>query len=145
MSARFAVERPLGKLAKWLRILGFDTVYQTEGSLEKFVRNLECGRFLLHRSRRLPERVPPIETILVESDHLQEQLRQVVSALGLSEGDFNLFSRCIRCNHRIVELDKDMVRGQVPDFVWETRQSPGAQPAMGSTVAGCCALKTPAG
>jgi uncharacterized protein with PIN domain len=129
MSPRFAAERPLGKLAKWLRILGFDTAYQAGGCLEKFVRNLESGRILLCRSRRLPERWLSTDTIRIESDHLPEQLKQVVTVLQLSENDFHLFSRCIRCNLPIVELDKDMVRGKVPDFVWETQDSFSCCPA----------------
>jgi uncharacterized protein with PIN domain len=129
MSPRFAAERPLGKLAKWLRILGFDTAYQTGGSLEKFVRNLERGRILLCRSRRLPEQWLSTDTIRIESDHLPEQLKQIVTVLGLTAQDFNLFSRCIRCNLPIVELDKEMVRGKVPDFVWETQESFSRCPA----------------
>ena len=131
MTLRLAAERPLGKLAKWLRILGFDTAYQTGSSLEKFVRNLERGRILLCRSRRLPEPWMSTETIRIESDHLEEQLKQVITVLGLTEQDFNLFSRCIRCNLPIVELDKDVVRGKVPDFVWETQESFSRCPACG--------------
>ena len=129
MSPRFAAERPLGKLAKWLRILGFDTVYQAGGSLEKFVRNLESGRILLCRSRSLPEYWPSADTIRIESDQPWEQLKQVVTALRVSEKDLHLFSRCIRCNLSIIELDKDMVRGKVPDFVWETQDSFSRCPA----------------
>ncbi len=121
MRPRFAAERPLGKLAKWLRILGFDTAYQAGGSLEKFVRNLETDRMLLCRSRQLPERRLPARTMRIDSDRLPEQLKQVVSALGLSPNDLRLFSRCIRCNLPILQIDKEMVRGKVPDFVWQTQ------------------------
>ena len=49
----FAAEKTLGKLAKWLRLLGFDTLYESEVAADEFYENLENDRILLTRTRHI--------------------------------------------------------------------------------------------
>jgi uncharacterized protein with PIN domain len=117
---RFVAENTLGKLAKWLRMLGFDTVYEREPLAEK---RYEAGRIRLTRTRRDAKQSAPDRAIFITSDRYLEQIRQVVTALGLTPADTNPFTRCIRCNAPIESIDKSSAFGQVPDYIWETQDT----------------------
>jgi uncharacterized protein with PIN domain len=117
----FAAEPTLGKLAKWLRILGFDTSYEPGFSTKKSIDSGRKNRILLTRTERVRDGKLPQEFIFITSNIPFEQLREVIDTLGIIYTDTRPFSRCIRCNTRIQPVDKDSVRGDVPDFIWQTR------------------------
>ena len=116
----FAAERTLGKLAKWLRLLGFDTIFEAQNSSDRFFKGLPSGRILLTRTQAIREQYGTRKLIFIKSDHVQEQIRQVIYELGIVFQDIRPFSRCLSCNVEITEIEKDAVFGQVPDYVWET-------------------------
>ena len=116
----FAAESTLGKLSKWLRILGFDTSYDPGVSTKKTKDSGRKNRILLTRTERVRDAKLPQECIFITSNNSFEQLRQVIDTLGIRYTDTHPFSRCIRCNTRIQPVDKDSVRGNVPDFIWQT-------------------------
>ncbi|MBW2602916.1 MAG: Mut7-C RNAse domain-containing protein [Deltaproteobacteria bacterium] len=119
---RFTAEMTLGKLAKWLRILGFDTVYAVNVTGEKLI-DTASGRILLTRTKRIRNMKIAKECLFITSNHPFEQLREVVSLLGIAKEDMRPFSRCIRCNASIRSVEKNAVRGKVPDYIWETRDT----------------------
>jgi hypothetical protein len=119
----FAVEKPLGKLSKWLRILGFDTIYEQDVAPVQFSAIDNKGRILLTRRCNTEKRYDPMTRIFIRPDHVFEQMKEVISLLGLSLKDIQPFSRCIRCNGAIERVDKKEVIDKVPDYVWETRNS----------------------
>lgn len=116
---RFAVDRTLGRLARWLRILGHDVVYGPQlGGHELAVRARREGRFLLTRDTRLrhtPE-LPP--HLVLRSDHFREQLREVAAALPISRAA--VLGRCLDCNRELEEEPRERARVRVPSFVWES-------------------------
>lgn len=116
----FAAEKTLGKLAKWLRLLGFDTLYQPELSTEKFIETLEKNRILLTRTRLVRKQFASRKLIFIESDHLEKQLSQVFRELGLKPAQIKPFSRCLQCNLPIVAVEKKSLWGRVPDYIFET-------------------------
>ncbi|MEA1945848.1 MAG: Mut7-C RNAse domain-containing protein [Thermodesulfobacteriota bacterium] len=116
----FAAEPTLGKLAKWLMILGFDTSYEAGFSAKKAMDSGRKNRILLTRTERVRDGKLPQEFIFLTSNNPFEQLREVIDTLGIIYTDTRPFSRCIRCNTRIQPVDKDSVRGNVPDFIWQT-------------------------
>jgi uncharacterized protein len=116
----FAAEPTLGKLAKWLRILGFDTLYEPGFSTKKNMGSGRKNRILLTRTEGVRDSKLPQAFIFITSNNPFEQLGQVIDALGIIYTDTRPFSRCIRCNTRIQAVDKDSVRGNVPDFTWQT-------------------------
>ena len=117
----FAAEPTLGKLAKWLRILGFDTSYEPGFSAEKAMDSGRKNRILLTRTERVRDGKLPQEFIFITSNNSFEQLREVIDTLDIIYTDTRPFSRCIRCNTRIQPVDKDSVRWNVPDVIWQTR------------------------
>ena len=119
---RFVAESTLGKLAKWLRILGFDTIYGANITEEKLIDTVG-DRILLSRTKRIRNMKTAKECIFITSNHPFEQLREVVLMLGIEEKDIRLFSRCIQCNASIRFIEKNAVRGRVPDYIWETHDA----------------------
>ncbi|MDY6790556.1 MAG: Mut7-C RNAse domain-containing protein [Thermodesulfobacteriota bacterium] len=118
MEIKFAAEKTLGKLAKWLRILGFDTIYPSDRTLP-----VENGRTLLTRTKRIRDECKTTQLIFIESDQPFNQLQEVVKALGITNEDLKTFTRCIRCNTKIRTIDKNSLRSVVPDYVWESQDS----------------------
>jgi len=117
----FAAEKTLGKLSKWLRLLGFDTLYEAELSGKEFVASLEKDRILLTRTRRIQKQFASRLLIFIESDHLEHQLSQIFRELGLKPEQTRPFSRCLQCNVPIEAVDKNSLWGRVPDYIFQTQ------------------------
>jgi hypothetical protein len=111
----------LGKLARWLRILGYDTAYLPQLSPEGVMREgRRQRRLILTRDTRLLRRKDAPPFIFVQNDHFREQLHQVVDTLRLDPVRA-LFTRCVECNRMLEEVAKDEVRTRVPEYVWQTQ------------------------
>jgi uncharacterized protein with PIN domain len=121
MNPCFAAEKTLGKLAKWLRLLGFDTLYEPEMAAERFIERLENERILLTRTKRTLNQAASRKLIFIESDHLEQQLIQVIRQLKLKAADTRPFSRCLQCNVLIAAAEKNSLWGRVPDYIFETQ------------------------
>lgn len=88
----------LGRLARWLRVLGLDTAYDPAVPDINLVKWAHAeGRILLTRDRPLVAELQPRRALLIASDAPLEQLRQVVTATSLSPPT-ELFHRCLVCN-----------------------------------------------
>ena len=120
MNPCFAVDKSLGTLAKWLRILGYDTTCEPEGSGTEFFARLEDYRILITRSKKIKKMGGRHPLVFIRSNLLIEQLKQVVGQIGIGPDDARPFSRCIHCNIPIGEVNKNDVYGLVPDYIWET-------------------------
>ena len=118
---RFVADDMLGKLAKWLRILGYDVLYPAPARDAYLLRLAQAeGRVLLTRDRGLADRCSGWK-VLVKSEDPWEQLRQVVEELGL-EVDRGFLSRCAVCNEPIEPVPKENVRDLVPPYVFRTHE-----------------------
>ena len=82
----FAADRMLGRLAKWLRVLGFDVIYGPHLTGYGLIHAARAdGRIILTRDRRLKQKQPP-PFLLIASDHYRDQLRQVIEEFRLEIG-----------------------------------------------------------
>lgn len=130
---RFAADAMLGRLARWLRILGYDTFYDSaveDGDLVR--RAVAEGRHLLTRDRRLPEEWRIDGCTVLASDDPLEQLRAVLQMLGARPAETaGLFSRCPACNDVLVDADRLETRGSVPLRVWESHEAFSRCPGCG--------------
>lgn len=119
---KFAADRMLGRLARWLRVLGLDVIcgpHLTGYGLIRAARQEQ--RLILTRDRRLKQKQPP-RFILIESDHYPEQLRQVIQECGLNVGAA-LFTRCLECNAVLQPQAKKSVEKTVPPYVFATQEN----------------------
>jgi len=118
MAPAFAAERTLGRLGKWLRMLGFDTIIETECRRGMFFEN-GGDRILLTRTRRVMTTQAARKPVMIRSNDPFEQLGEVVRAAALTPEDLRPFTRCLRCNEPIVSASKAEVQRSVPDYVWQ--------------------------
>jgi hypothetical protein len=120
---RFILTKELGRLAKWLRILGYDTQYFTEDKISSLIIvALRDGRTILTRNiKKMPD-VYGIRILYIRSDHVKEQIAQVLKELNLSPDDKLMFSRCIVCNVELVDVEKEKVKEKVPEYVFSTQE-----------------------
>lgn len=119
-SPAFFADAMLGRLARWLRMLGYDTAYEKVISDESLIAGvLTEHRWLLTRDRYLVQRkvVRDRQTLIV-SDHLQDQLRQLRSELHikLDLGD-RTASRCAACNNILIVIPHEEAALTVPTYV----------------------------
>lgn len=116
----FAADRMLGRLAKWLRVLGCDVIYGQHLSGHGLIRAARAdGRMIVTRDRSLARKQPP-GFLFIESDDYVEQLRQVVKAFDLRPGE-GVFSRCLVCNSPLQPRSQDSVEKLVPPNVFATQ------------------------
>ena len=116
----FAADRTLGKLAKWLRILGFDTIFESDASNKQFYEQLDQGRVLLTRTAKIRNRFAAKRLVFIEANDVYAQLRQVIDELAITRTDIRIFSMCRHCNSPIIEVNKQTTYGLVPDYIWQT-------------------------
>lgn len=108
----------LGRLAKWLRLLGYDTAYQNDATDYELARRARAeGRLLLTCDRELSAR-RGLRTLLIRSQQLEDQLHEVREALG-PPPELSL-SRCSVCNVVLEEIPAQGVADRVPRYVLET-------------------------
>ena len=118
----FAVERTLGRLARWLRILGYDAAWGSHLAGRGLLALARAeGRTVLTRDRRLAASTQPPPRLLVQSDHFREQLRHVASALGLDGA--RRFGRCLECNRPLEPVACEDARTHVPEYVFATQHA----------------------
>lgn len=118
---KFIADRMLGRLARWLRIIGQDVTYGLHLSGYGLIRTARKeGRLILTRDRSIAKKNPP-DYLLIESDHFREQLKQVVETFGLDPLK-NAFTRCVECNTVLESIGKEAVHGKVPPYVYATQE-----------------------
>ena len=111
----------LGKLARWLRLLGFDTAYCSDIDDARLIRLArEEDRVLLTRDTRLcmtrPVARGEISAVLFSGDDLYDQLMQLLAELDLEQ--FKAAGRmCPKCNAPTREASAQEARGRVPSYV----------------------------
>ena len=111
----------VGTLAKWLRILGYDTCFDPDMDDHQLVRLARAeGRVLLTRDRELARR-PGLDAVFVTGESLQAQIGQVLTELNLEPE--RSFSRCPVCNEQLAEVDRETARQRVPAYVARTQES----------------------
>ncbi|MCR4404675.1 MAG: Mut7-C RNAse domain-containing protein [Candidatus Acetothermia bacterium] len=124
---RFLADTMLGKLAKWLRILGYDVLYYRDLGDEELLDLARAeGRILLTRDEELRRRC---RGILISSDDWREQLRELAEAVPLDSS--GLFTRCLECNAALERVSRAEVEDGVSPFILATQEEFGRCPECG--------------
>ena len=128
---KFIVDGMLGKLAKWLLILGFDTAFDPRRQDDELLALAKKeNRALLTRDHGLLDRAKGLTSLFVASEKWQEQVGQVLRAFDL-ESEVRPHSRCLVCNIPLKPLSKARARNLVSAFVYEKADSFALCPACG--------------
>jgi uncharacterized protein with PIN domain len=121
---RFIIDVNVGRLAKWLRIMGYDTLFPEDTSDNELVRiALLEDRVLVTRdagiAQRRAARLGQMKVAQIKDDDLRSQLQQLVRDLGLNLDKG--FSRCVLCNHLLDPADREDVAQRLPPYVLQTQ------------------------
>ena len=114
----FLLDGMLGSLARWLRMLGYDSLYVQDVRDRDMLDMLHGNhRVLLTRDRQLSDRAGE-RGYFVESDDLDQQLAAVAERFSLdTEGRM---TRCSACNGVLLPQEREDVKGEVPEGTWST-------------------------
>jgi uncharacterized protein with PIN domain len=120
---KFLLTRELGRLARWLRILGFDAAYVREGNNSSLIiQALREERVILTRNHRLP--CPRgFKIILLEAERIKEQMGELMRLAQIKPEPELMFTRCLLCNERLIEVAKEEVKELVPEYVFKTQDN----------------------
>jgi hypothetical protein len=117
---RFIADVHLGKLARYMRLLGLDTAYERaldDGAIAEKARAER--RILLTRGRGLLKRSIVTHGYAVRSHDPEAQLREVVAAFDLRKR-IAPFTRCLKCNGAIRRVDKSEIEHELPPHTRES-------------------------
>ncbi len=122
---KFIVDCNVGKLTKWLRLMGYDTQFFDGRNDSHLVAMAQAeGRVILTRDTQVMKRrvitSGQIKAILIQSDEPERQIHQVIEALEL-DCRFKPFTICLECNQVLVERSKGEVKELVPPYVFKTQ------------------------
>ena len=112
---RFLCDVMLGRLAKYLRVLGFDAEYARDDAALERLKREEKDRIFLTR-RKMTQDFQRV--ILVKSDSAREQLREIKGLTRSEVAPELALNRCIECNKELVEVNKTEIEILVPEFVY---------------------------
>jgi hypothetical protein len=119
--SRFIADAMLGRLARWLRLLGYDVAYQRDISDEKLaLRSWREKRVILTRDNGFRART--VNAIFIKSDQIWEQLHQVIRDCRLRPSAPRFYTRCSLCNGVLKKALKASVRGLVPAYVYQEQK-----------------------
>ena len=116
----------MGKLARWLRLLGFDTLFfkgENDGIMVEIAQSE--NRVILTRDSRLIERKPiargQVRALLLTTDNVYEQEQNTVTEFDLKAA-MKPFSLCLECNQALAAVNRENVQSRVPPYVWQTQK-----------------------
>jgi uncharacterized protein with PIN domain len=110
---KFIADVHLGKLAKLLRMLGFDTLYDNSVSNKDLISiAVEENRILLSRNNSL-KNISELRSFIIADEHSEAQLKQVLQHFNLKD-QLHPFTRCIICNSMLQSVSKNDIISQLP-------------------------------
>jgi uncharacterized protein len=119
---RFIVDVNAGKLARWLRMMGYDTLFfdgPDDGIMVKLA--LAQGRTVITRDAEFMKRRAVssgrVRALLVSGDIPAAQMQTAITELDLDK-DYKPFTRCLECNAELTPRDKNDLTGSVPKRVY---------------------------
>jgi len=125
MEIRFIADNNVGKLARLLRLMGYDSLLLRQKDDSQMIKSaLSEQRVIVTKDgefmkRRLVTK-GKLRAIHIGEDDPESQLERVVTALNL-DYHFKPFSRCLECNQILISRSKEEVKGLVPGRVFETQ------------------------
>jgi len=132
LEVKFAADDMVGRLARFLRMLGFDTFYHPHINDNQLIdKALKEKRIILTRDTRLIEKELVREYILIKSDNPKDQLFRVLDEFGLKPRKDAMLTRCLECNQILNDIAKEEIRDKVWPYVYDHhgdfRICPGCQ------------------
>lgn len=120
---KFVCDNTVGRLARLLRMAGFDTEYVSEDDLPAVVSiSREQSRTIISRNSRFADLVLAADFYHVQSDDFETQFVTLIRAFDLYLDESQFLTRCLDCNQRLEQVDKEDVKNRVWPYVWDTQE-----------------------
>lgn len=116
---KFAADRMLARLARWLRLLGADVLFDPQLGGHKLLGQARIeGRITLTRDKRLRT---ASDALYLQNNLFRDQLREVLARCPFDPRR-GAFTRCSHCNELLAEVGRDTVVRRVPSFVYASQE-----------------------
>jgi len=120
---KFITDGMCGGLARWLRLVGHDTLYFNTPRKIELIRTAEREkRIILTKDKKLALQYPDFIYYL-EGKNTFEQFKEVVKKFNLEIKEENLFKICSICNTPLEKIEKEKIKNLVPEYVYNTREN----------------------
>lgn len=115
----------MGKLVRWLRMMGYDSLFFDGDNDGQMVRQaLAEDRIIVTRDSGMMQRrvisSGRLRAVLIESEVPERQMRQLMTAFDLKE-ESRPFTLCLECNQALISRSREEVAGRVPPYVFKTQ------------------------
>ena len=118
---RFAIDKMLGRVAKWLRLLGYDTFYRNKIRPVTLLSVAQSeDRIIITKNHYFLKHPFPVPILFLTTNTLEQQLLEVNEKYPLQRE--KAFSRCPLCNNVTTPIEKEYVNGLVPEYVFSTQE-----------------------
>lgn len=121
ISMKFVADRMLGKLAKLLRMIGYDAEYVKDADENAIMTWSEQHKVFLTRGRRF-QNLKIDGIYFVSSNYPVHQLIEIIEKFKLELKDNEFFSRCLECNQKLSPAPAEDVQRRVPEYVQRTKK-----------------------
>jgi len=117
---KFVTDASLGRLAKWLRLLGYDTVVFPEEAGRALLRLAAAeNRIVLTRRKDMIQRQFSGALFIITDINVGNQLNKVIEKFSLKIDRQKMFGICLECNRKLNPVNREDVCDLVPLFVFE--------------------------
>ncbi len=114
---KFICDVHLGKLAKYLRMMGFDVYYYNDLTDEKIVSvSLKERRAILTKDIGILKRNDVTHGYCVRNSKVEEQVKEILTRFDLQK-EIKEFTRCLECNSELTKIAKEKIVGNLPPKV----------------------------
>jgi len=119
----FIVDHMLGKLAKYLRMVGLDAVYFTQTDVSTLIKKAsQEKRTILSRNARLKKITGFPDVVFINDNQPDKQLSAVLKYFKIHISPEQLFTRCLTCNQKLIVAHHEDVEGRVTSYIFETHK-----------------------
>jgi uncharacterized protein len=112
---RFICDNTLGKLTKYLRILGFDTISINDLNMLNRYKNQDDPPLLFTKRMKTISYQP---AIFIQSNRIQEQIKEIKNSIKPYMNSDNFMTRCIGCNTLLESAEKTDIEARVPEYIY---------------------------
>jgi uncharacterized protein with PIN domain len=113
-TTRFIADTNLGNIARYMRVLGFDTYFDPALSTRAIIElSLRENRIIITKSRKLLKFKNVTYGLLLRPGTTEAQVKTILCCLGIKDS-VKPFSRCLRCNGILISVPKNRIEARIP-------------------------------
>jgi len=121
---KFIVDHNVAKLARWLRMMGYDTIVFDQPDDWQMIRTaLAENRIVITKDTGVMKRrvitSGKLRALLITDDDPEKQIQQVIATFQLN--NHKSLSLCLECNVPLVRVKREEIKDRVPLYVYQTK------------------------